>query len=93
LIEKLDGREIDFLLIDGDHRYRGVKKDWQLYSPLVKKNGIIAFHDILFHPGIPSCKVHRLWKEVKAHYRHIVFVDKEDDRGWGQWGGIGLIYN
>lgn len=36
---------IDFLFIDGDHTYPGVLTDWLLYAPLVKKGGIIAFHD------------------------------------------------
>jgi predicted O-methyltransferase YrrM len=92
LLGKLQGREIDFLLIDGDHRYNGVKRDWQMYSPLVKRNGIIAFHDILYHPGVPACKVNRFWHEVEVQYRHSTYIDKKDDRGWGRWGGIGVIY-
>ena len=92
LIRKLSGRKIDFLFIDGDHRYTGVKRDWSLYAPLVKRNGIIAFHDILFHPEFRTCKVDRLWKEIKKQYRNREFIDKYDDRGWGQWGGIGVIY-
>ena len=92
LIKKLKGRKIDFLFIDGDHRYTGVKRDWKLYAPLVKKNGLIAFHDILFHPKIPQCKVDRLWNEIKRQYRNREFIDRYDDRGWGQWGGIGVIY-
>ena len=79
-------------MIDGDHRYTGVKKDWMLYAPLVKHNGIIVFHDILFHPKVPQCKVYRLWNEIKGFYRHREFIDTDDDRGWGQWGGIGLLY-
>ncbi len=92
LMKKLNGRKIDFLMIDGDHRYTGVRRDWQMYSLLVKQNGIIAFHDILFHPKIPECKVERLWNEIKDNYKHREFIDKADDRGWGQWGGIGVIY-
>jgi len=92
LIRKLNGKEIDFLFIDGDHRYTMVKKDWKLYAPLVKKNGLIVLHDILFHPKVPQCKVDILWNEIKKQYRHIEFIDKYDDRGWGQWGGIGVIY-
>ena len=45
----LNGKDVDFLFIDGDHTYEGVKKDFEMYSPLVKKGGIIAFHDIV--PG------------------------------------------
>lgn len=93
LIRKLKGRKIDFLFIDGDHRYTGAKKDWNLYAPLVKRNGIIAFYDILFHPKFRKCKVDRLWNEIKKQYRNREFIDKYDDRRWGQWGGIGVIYN
>ena len=92
LTELLDGRKIDFLFIDGDHRYRGVKKDFQLYSSLVKQNGLIVFHDILFHPKVPACKVDKFWDEIKNKYKHVEFIDREDDRGWGPWGGIGVLY-
>lgn len=37
--------KIDFLFIDADHSYEGVKLDFDLYSKLVKKTGIIALHD------------------------------------------------
>jgi len=37
--------KIDFLYIDGDHSYEGVKKDFELYSNLLTDNGIIVIHD------------------------------------------------
>lgn len=37
--------KIDFLHIDADHSYEGVKKDFELYSKIVKKEGIISIHD------------------------------------------------
>lgn len=92
VIKITKGHKIDFLFIDGDHRYKGVKKDWKLYSPLLKRNGLIVFHDILYHPKVPVCKVHKLWNEIKNKYKHKEFLDRKDDRGWGQWGGIGIIY-
>jgi predicted O-methyltransferase YrrM len=93
LVEILGGRKIDLLFIDGDHRYRGVKKDFQLYSSLVKRNGLVVFHDILYHPKVPECKVEKFWNEIKSKYKYAEFTDAADDRGWGQWGGIGVIYH
>lgn len=92
VIKILKGRKIDLLMVDGDHSYKGVKKDWQLYSPLVKQNGLIVFHDILYHPKFRECQVDNLWKEVKKNFKYIEFTDRKHDRGWGQWGGIGIIY-
>ena len=37
--------KIDYLHIDADHSYEGVKKDFDLYSKLLNKNGIISIHD------------------------------------------------
>lgn len=36
---------VDFLFVDGDHRYDGVRADWLAWSPLVRPGGIVAFHD------------------------------------------------
>jgi hypothetical protein len=38
--------KIDYLHIDGDHSYEGVKKDFELYSSIMAENGIITIHDI-----------------------------------------------
>jgi len=37
--------KIDYLHIDGDHSYEGVKKDFELYSTIMNENGIITIHD------------------------------------------------
>ena len=42
-------RVIDFLFIDGDHTYEGVKRDFEMCSLLVRKGGIIAFLDTVPH--------------------------------------------
>jgi predicted O-methyltransferase YrrM len=39
--------EFDAVFIDGNHSYEYVKKDWENYSKLVKKGGIVSFHDAL----------------------------------------------
>tara|TARA_R100000030_G_scaffold79009_1_gene61955 strand:- start:117 stop:791 length:675 start_codon:yes stop_codon:yes gene_type:complete len=37
--------EIDIVFIDALHTYEAVLTDWLVYSPRVKKGGIVAFHD------------------------------------------------
>jgi hypothetical protein len=37
--------KIDFLFIDGDHSYEGVKTDFELYSKIISDNGTIVLHD------------------------------------------------
>jgi len=49
-VSSLCDGEVDFLFVDGDHTYSGVKKDFEMYSELVSDGGIIAFHDIVPHP-------------------------------------------
>jgi cephalosporin hydroxylase len=92
VVSSLDGRSIDFLMIDGDHRYEGVRRDFELYSPLVGDNGLIAFHDILPHAQQPLCQVDVLWNELKDRYDHAEFLDPREDWGVGQWGGIGVLF-
>jgi predicted O-methyltransferase YrrM len=82
---------VDFLFIDGDHTYEGARMDFEMYAPLVRPGGIVAFHDIIEHRPETGCEAHRFWHEVKGDYQHIEFVDPSDDRGWGPWGGIGVL--
>jgi predicted O-methyltransferase YrrM len=83
----LSGRKLDFLFIDGDHTYEGVKQDFELYSPLVEKGGTIAFHDIAPHRAGWSGGVPRFWNEIKGQcsYREII----ADPKGGF---GIGVLY-
>jgi hypothetical protein len=37
--------KIDFLYIDGDHSYEGVKLDFDLYSKILSEHGVIVLHD------------------------------------------------
>lgn len=38
-------RKYDYIYIDGDHSYKGVKTDYKLFWPMLKSGGIMAFHD------------------------------------------------
>jgi predicted O-methyltransferase YrrM len=88
----LAGRPIEFLMIDGDHRYKGVKRDWKIYEPLVAPGGLIAFHDILEHPQQPLSEVDRFWQELAPQQKTVEFTEPDEDWGHGQWGGIGVVF-
>lgn len=68
----------DFVFIDGDHSYEGVKADWENYGPMAKK--IVAFHDIINNTGC-----FRLWNEVKTGQQTVEYTDS-------LWLGIGVLF-
>ena len=65
--------ELDFVYIDGNHDYEFVKKDIELYYPLIKQGGVIS-GDNLGMPGVQRAV--------------IEFVEKQDleihGAGWAQ---------
>jgi predicted O-methyltransferase YrrM len=82
--EILNGKQMDFIFIDGDHSYEGVKKDLEIYSPLVRKGGIIAFHDIAPNGSKESAGgVPAFWKEIKNKYQYKEFIENEKQTGYG----------
>jgi predicted O-methyltransferase YrrM len=40
--------QVDFIFIDGDHRYSSIKNDIKNYMPLLKDDGIMLGHDFAF---------------------------------------------
>lgn len=44
--DTLKNQKLDILFIDGDHHYEAVKKDFEMYSPLVGSPGMIILHDV-----------------------------------------------
>lgn len=44
-VKYIKDNELDFIYIDGDHRYEGVKNDIKNYYSKVKIGGLIAGHD------------------------------------------------
>jgi cephalosporin hydroxylase len=91
LLKILDGRLIDLLFIDGDHAYEGVKRDFELYSPLVRDGGLIGFHDVVNHPAEPLCQVDRFWNEIRDEFGGREFIEQHN-YGYPKWGGIGYIW-
>ncbi len=50
--EFITSEKFDFIFIDGDHTFEGVKFDFNKFFPNLKKDGIIAFHDYGCHAGV-----------------------------------------
>jgi predicted O-methyltransferase YrrM len=93
LSQILGDEKLDFLFIDGDHTYMGVRKDYYIYKEFVKDGGLIAFHDIKssdFHTR-EGCGVDILWNSLQN--KVAIYKDDSDDMGFGNniWGGIGII--
>jgi cephalosporin hydroxylase len=83
--EIFNNEKIDFLFIDGDHSYTGVKMDYEMYSPLVRQGGIVAFHDIGQNEE-GGCN--KFWNEIKsttAGFKEILFDSNQEK-------GIGVLY-
>ncbi len=80
----LKGKKLDFLFIDGDHSYNGVKDDFGMYSSFVKQGGIIAFHDILLEDTVG-----KFYREIKNNFKHSEIVDRSIK---GNKKGIGVLY-
>ena len=85
----IQGGKFDVIFIDGDHTYDGVKKDFELYSDLINKGGIICFHDIwdTEEHHRQGCYVDKFWNEIKENYRY-----DELGKEIKTWGGIGILY-
>jgi predicted O-methyltransferase YrrM len=91
--EVLRDRRVDFLFIDGDHSYEGVRTDFELYRQLLADDGLVAFHDVIPNPRYLDSEVDLLWRElVAAGHRHVEFVDRTGQTGHGDWGGIGVLW-
>jgi len=57
----------DFLFIDGDHSTEGARMDFYMYAPLVRKGGLIAFHDYNYEPVRKAIDSIDLTKELIIH--------------------------
>lgn len=44
-LERNVGANFDFVFLDGDHSYEGLKVDWLAWSALLRESGFIAIHD------------------------------------------------
>lgn len=84
----IGGDGLDFLFIDGDHTYGGVKEDFLMYSPLVRIGGLVAFHDISSSDPNPDYGVSKFWNEIKVSYKHREILKDQEQAGYG----IGVLF-
>lgn len=100
LKEKLRGKPINILFIDASHRYKSVKKDFELYSPLC--SDIVAIHDIELgrYQNIKTRGVWRFWDELKIRiYKNteghgnflLLSIHQHRDVGDKSQMGIGMV--
>lgn len=94
----LDGRRFDYMFIDGDHTYDGVRQDYELCLRFASPDAMIAFHDIAAQPNpewsssadLPPADdaVHGFWNEVKRTHAHEEIIHDAKQAGYG----IGVLY-
>ncbi len=89
LKHRLEGRAIDYLFIDADHSYEGVRRDFEMYSRLLAEGAMVVFHDIVADRGeLQSHQVSTYWNEIKTRYTHREFVADPDQDKFG----LGVLY-
>ncbi len=77
-------RKYDYIHVDGDHSYCGVKLDFDLFWPRLNKGGFMAFHDIASPDKDGNVYGTRdFWKEIKKKYK-VTFEFNKDP-------GLGII--
>jgi hypothetical protein len=75
-----DGQTFDLVIIDADHSYEAVKRDYEMYAALADK--AVMFHDIA---GLRDCEgAARFWNEIKSDLDgHEIIADGDQRSGIG----------
>jgi predicted O-methyltransferase YrrM len=98
----LGEKKVNFLFIDGSHKYEAVLNDWENYSYFLDKKGLVAFHDIIAYDD-----VNKAWKKIilgQKDYQYeeckkegvplLTFANEQDKKKFGQSMilGVGYLY-
>lgn len=87
-LDKLCPNGIDFVFIDGDHSYPGVKNDFEIVYPRLTTAGMIAFHDTLFVDG---CREFALDLRTKYFDGTYDIIDFPMSKQSGNQPGMSLL--
>ena len=90
--------EFDLIFIDGDHRYEGVKRDFENYRPLLSNRGVILFHDVdpdHAFKGSAAGDVWKFWADLDEGSKTLLCCSRSNGRTEFQghpvhFGGIGI---
>lgn len=80
---------LDYLLIDGDHRFEAVRRDFLNYAPLVRRGGLIAFHDVAPYPERDGVDVPRLWSQIRSLAPSVTICSQSNPGHFN--GGFGVF--
>jgi predicted O-methyltransferase YrrM len=71
---------VDFVFIDGDHSYEGLRGDWEAWAGLLRHDGIVALHDSRSTPqrNLAGAGSVRFTQDVVLHDPRFVPVDAVD---------------
>jgi len=71
--QKHQNKKYDYIYIDGDHSYQGVKLDFQSFWPSLNKKGYMLFHDVSVKGKLPEGNygVYKLFTQLSKKYPSI----------------------
>lgn len=71
--KKYKSKKYDYIYIDGDHSYQGVKFDFKSFWPKLSKGGYLLMHDVSVKGHLPEGEygVHKLFEEISQTNPHL----------------------
>ena len=81
---KYPQKRYQYIYIDGDHSYEGIKLDYSLFWPRLDKGGFMSFHDVVARGYLDKglFGIWKFWKELKEN--KIVFPFPKES-------GLGIV--
>lgn len=85
MYKNIEDNELDFVYIDANHSYKGVKSDIKCYYPKVKKGGLVAGHDYFVYQKVGVIKA---VDEAFNNVNSALCIDKPEKlqvKDWWVW--------